>query len=188
MAYIEVVSTYHQLKELTAEELKALYKNNTKFAAAVDEDILEVQSQLLSEEYDNIFGKHNKYIRIDNHYNTFYLTCNDVEKVLDTISSDYLTLHAFSEYNIARVRYKRYILAQETEVVDEEHVDILYNELERAVKNMLKAIEEQLKEYEEVADEQVDSWLEMIRDGYHHMSEWHEHDGVVYEKIVKEYK
>lgn len=188
MAYIEVVNTYRKLKELTMDELKALYGSNTGFSAAVDDDILEIQLQVQEEEYNNIFGKHNKYVNIEEHYSTFYLTCNDMEKVLDTISSDSLSLHAFSEYNIARMCYKRYISAQENEAVSEEHVDIFYNEFETAVKDMLRAIEEQLKEYEEIKDGEIDAWLEMIQEGYHHMSEWHEHDGVVYEEIVKEYK
>lgn len=60
-----------KLKDLTVEELGALYKHNQQFANAVYEDAFQCNMNMQTDEFNNMGAKVFDY---HDHYNSFYLT------------------------------------------------------------------------------------------------------------------
>lgn len=176
------------LKDLTTEELKNLYKNNQGFSELVYnlayEDAMNAQ-----EEQSELMGA--KVFKYNDHYNSFYLTTpcyygvKDGLKVAGALDREYLNDKA------ARVYDKLCDIKKTYDNLTAEELDARGDGLEEQANTLsdklAEIITEDLREYENITDFNISVILDFISDGY--LLDGFKTDGVkVYEYITKVYK
>lgn len=177
-----------ELKELSNEELKDLYKNNQGFSELVYnlayEDAMNAQA-----EQSELMGA--KVFKYNDHYNSFYLTTpcyygvKDGLKVAGALNKDYLSDKAAGVYDeLCKIK-------ETYDNLTAEELDQQGDDLEEQANNLsdelAKIITEDLRAYEDITELNIDAMLDLIRDGY--ILDGFKTDGVkVYQYITKVYK
>lgn len=183
--------TYRKLSELTSEELDTLYQHNQDFQSKVWESVYEQNMFWQEQEYKNLFGledmRTTKVVAIHDHYSSFYLTLKDPINLVCVVSPDYLCEKG-QPYWAECDKLEKQWSEMTTDEQESEIGEQLYNQLEQASENLLKAIEDQLHEYERVGEDQIIEELAQIGVGEHYMSNWKTDGKAVYEEIVKIYR
>lgn len=176
-----------KLKELTMSQLKKLYRDNREFASQIWSDIEEDNMLQQSEEYEAIFGKNNRTVEYHNNYNSFYLTIADHDNFVDSLDDiDYLTVEARELYDKAKDLASQW---QNMDMYEQDEHPELYEEMEQTDNKLLHSIEEQLRAYEGITDDEVAQQLQNIVDDMSYMSDWEvDENGLVYQCIEKVYK
>ena len=177
-----------ELKELSIEELKNLYKNNQGFSELVYnlayEDAMNIQAEQAELMGTRVFD-YNK------HYTSFYLSTpcyfgvKDGLKVAGALDKDYLSDKAAGVYDeLCKVKAAY-------ENLTAEELDEQGDDLEEKANNLsdelAEIITEDLRAYEDINELYIETILDLISDGY--MLDGFKTDGVkVYEYITKVYK
>lgn len=175
-----------KLKELTLDELHQLYDTNREFRAVIWDNCYEDNMYWQGEETKEIFGRNNSTYEYHDNYSSFYLRVKDYERFVDSIKdTDYLSPESIELYGKAKELSDKWNAMDYDEQDENEE---LYHELEQAADALMASIEKQLRDYEDVDDEQIDDMLQQIKDGGHYMSDWETDGEKVYEHITKEYK
>lgn len=175
-----------QLKELTVEELKALYKSNEQFSNKVYEQVYEGNMYFQSEEYEAIFGKNNRTVEYHDHYTSFYLTVKDHEQFIHTLEGrDIMTVAAQELYDKAEQ-----LVAEWEEMTwdEQQENDELWEKIEQTDNELVQELTDRLRDYERVEDQQIEDELTAIHEGITYMSEWETDGEKVYEHITKVYR
>lgn len=178
-----------KLKDLTAEELGALYKHNQQFANAVYEDAFQCNMDLQADEFSNMGAKVFDY---HDHYSSFYLTT----PMQYGVRNAHAIAHKLNDDNMSdKARYlydELNKLADEYDNLEADELDERGDEVEERMNNVCDKLAEQLtydfREYENIDDSQIEATLDGIREGWSYMADWETDGTVVYEHITKEYK
>lgn len=182
---------YMELQTLSDEQLKGLYDMNKDFQNKIWEEVYQSNMFWQEQEYKDIFGLENmkttKVVEIHDHYSSFYLTLKDPENLVCVVSPDYLC-QAAQPYWAECDKLEQEWSALTPDEQESEQGEQLYNQLEQASKNLLREIENQLHQYENVEDDQIAELLHEIAVGNHPMSNWKTDGKAVYEEIVKIYR
>ena len=154
------------LKTLSTAELWNLYKNNAGFAEAVDgmtwDELIWQQ-----EEEGRLIGA--EQFKFYNHYNSFYLTAPDPEKLAGKLNADYMTAENAGTYR------------QLCDAVDEweamtwdeqDERPEVYERAESLASKLADGITEQLRAFENITDDAVKMTLDTIAEGWRACSEW----------------
>lgn len=177
-----------ELKELSAEELKNLYKNNQGFSELVY-DLAYEDAMNAQEEQSELMGA--KVFKYNDHYNSFYLTTpcyygvKDGLKVAGALDREYLNDKAARVYDKLCEIKKTYdnLTAEELD----ERGDGLEEQANNLSDELARIITEDLRAYEDITELDIDAMLGLISDGY--ALEGFKTDGAkVYEYITKVYK
>ena len=139
------------INELDTEKRNNLIKNNTILINQLQDDLYETQMFQQQTEAEELLGKESyKYIDIRDNYNSFFLVLKDWEKMIQNINKDYIaTDEARKLYNY--IQDKKEILY--TMAYYSKNYERLEEHLENKSEELLKMLEEQLHEYEELPDE-----------------------------------
>ena len=175
-----------QLKDLTTNELKTLFKNNKAIQNKAYELAYDNAMNAQAEEFENMGAGVFEYH--DDH-SSFFLTTPKVygakapEMICDALHAEYL-----NEEN-GRL-YKKlidlYTKMQDAEEWDEDREE--YDEMIEVCDKLAEGITSQLRAYEDYDENDA---LEALKDAieYGTMGDWQiDDDGVVYEHITKFYK
>lgn len=177
------------LKELSIEELRELESKNREFSNKVYEDAYATNMDLQEDEFNMIGAKVFDY---HDHYTSFYLTTpmhygvRDGHAVAHKLNDEYLSQISLALYE------KLNKLADEYENLTADELDERGDDLEEQMSdvcdNLAEHLTDELREYEKVSEEDIDSILGLIADGEHYMGDWETDGTTVYEHITKEYK
>lgn len=177
------------LKELSIEELRELTDKNREFSNKVFEDAYATNIDLQWDEFDligaGVFDYHD-------HYASFYLTTpmhygvRDGHAVAHKLEPDYLSQVSLALYEELNK------LADEYEDLTADELDERGDDLEEQMDDVCDKLAEhltyELREYENVSEDDIDNVLRLIADGEHYMGDWETDGTTVYEHITKEYK
>lgn len=177
-----------ELKELSIEELKNLYKNNQGFSELVYnlayEDAMNAQA-----EQGELIGA--KAFDMHDYYNSFYLTtprhygAKDGLSVAGALDIDYLNNEAaglYKELCEIKATYEN-LTAEELDEQGEE----LEERANKLCDELADVITEDLRAYENITELNIDATLDLIRDGY--ILDGFKTDGQkVYEYVTKIYQ
>lgn len=160
------------LKDLSRDELKALYNNNNGFSNVVYDAALEQQAFTSNMIFQDVFGERPEGFRIHNHYASYFFALSDVEELCRTLDErEHDVLSEPLEQEIDKLLAERDAWeALDPDEADEDVLDKAYNELEAHGKEVLAGIEGELHDIEN--DVNVDEVLEEIRAGEAGWSEW----------------
>lgn len=156
-----------QLKELTSEELKELFKTNNYISSKAYE--LDYENKMtMQEEEGRLMGV--EIFDYHDNYNSFYLTTpviyggKEPEAVAHKLSRDYM-----NEDN-AKLYDKLNDLTDKWENMDTDKQDEnaeLYNEMTETCDKLAKGITEQLRAYEQVSEaDAIETLLYEVECGY----------------------
>lgn len=176
------------LKDLTIEELKSLYKNNKGFSELIYElaydDAMNQQSEAADLMGAGVFT-------YNNHYTSFYLStpCHygvkDGLSVGGALDKEYLSEDAAGLYDeLCKIKSE-----YENMTADEldERGDDLEEKADELSDKLARIITDDLRAYEDITELNIDAMLDMISDGY--ILEGLKTDGEkVYEYTTKIYK
>ena len=163
-----------KLKELSLEELRKLYRENSDFQNALDEGLYEGLSFQAKDEYSIFFTKDAKGFRYNDNYSSFYYTLTDAEAFVNGLNDDlddYFDKETLPVYKKMKKLADKYWNMDYDEQLDEKGEKV-YEELEEACKIVLSFIEKQLHCFEEITDDLLDSELEYIMSGDSYMSDY----------------
>lgn len=176
-----------KLKDMTIEELQELYKNNRQFSNVVYECAYEWS---MDAQYDFFkdMGAYDAFAIDSTSYATYITTpirygVKDGLSVAGKLVKDYLTdeeLKLYEEICELKDKYD-----------DEEDIDKgdkIADRADDASDELADLLTKNLRDYEDINDDDIYEVLSAITDGALGMSDWEEENGVVYETIVKEYK
>ena len=160
------------LKDLSRDELKALYNNNNGFSNVVYDAALEQQAFISNIVFQDVFGERPEGFRIHDHYDSYYFALSDVEELCKTLDErEQGVLSEPLEQKIGKLLEERDAWeALDPDEVDEDVLDKTYNELEVHGKEVLAEIEGELHDIED--DISIDEVLEEIRAGEVGWSDW----------------
>ena len=177
------VSMKH-IKDLNSNELRELVNNNKEFRNEVNEFIYDDnmrRQELCFELWLPYIENRQAGWDADDCYGSFYLSITDSECFINNLDSDYLSSEDTDKLHEARdLIYE----IDQSEDYDEELAD----KLQRIAEDILKSIEQDLHEFEDVTHEQLDQFID---EGHvsNIFGDWGvDSDGVVYQTIVKSYK
>lgn len=137
------------LKELNKEEFKKVLEKNSLLYEKVVQNLYENNMFYQNEEYENLNIKN--YVEMRNYYNTFYLKLkDDIIGFYENISTDYLCNDGIKIYNSAKIYYKRLQNTKNDDIYCKN-----FDLLEEKMKDLLKIIEKQLQEYENVNEDDI---------------------------------
>lgn len=147
------------------ELLEQLLENNDTLGQVVFDRTYNMCMELQNEEFDNLFGNNwQKYINFREHYSSFYLILKDYEQFLDNLDKDYLCKIGLDLYDE---------ILKETDEEIKESKSIA----------LLKVCEEQLKEYENINNDNIlEYFIEHIED-YSNLYYIENEDLTLYEDI-----
>lgn len=182
--------TNKTLHDLSDQELKKLYESNKELRSQAWEDAYNDAMFMQGEEFKELGADAFDY---HDHYSSFYLTTpfkqgvKEPEAVANELERDYMT----EENQVLYDELNRLTNEWESMDYDEQYSDKgdeLYQAMTDACDKLADGITEQLREYENVSDEEVyDLFRQSAYDGY--MSDWEVNEkGEVIETIYKTYK
>lgn len=167
------------LNEMNNDKIKYLLTINEKLASRLNNDFLEIKMDWQSEDIKNTLGNnYHNYIKIHDHYNSFYMRLTDWERFIDYLNTDYLNNDDITIYNM--IQEKREQL-KELDFYSDEY-DTIYEECEKLSIKLLESIENFLHTFEEWEDdEMIDYFQEMdsLSDYYIEVREDETSDNVV---------
>ena len=160
------------LKDLSYDELKALYDNNNGFSRVVYDAACEQQAFLSRMVFEDVFGEHPKGFSTHSHYASYFFQLGDVEELCKTLDErERGALSDPLERKIDKLLAERDAWeALDPDEVDDDVLDQKYKALEAHGKEVLAEIEGELHDIEN--DVCVDDILEDIRDGEGGWSNW----------------
>ncbi len=164
-----------KLQELTRDELKSLYGKNTEFRLAIDQFVYDENGLLSQDRYNEYFEKDARGFKYNDHYTSFYYTLTEAEEFVGSVKKtarDYFEEEAQKHFDKMFDLYEKWENMAWEEQDENEKV---YLDLEAEAEYILKCIEDDLKSFEEITDDEVESVLDLIIDGVY-MSDW-ETDG-----------
>lgn len=167
------------LKDLSRDELKALYNNNNGFSNVVYDAALEQQAFTSNMIFQAVFGERPEGFRIHDHYASYFFALSDVEELCRTLDErEHGVLSEPLEQEIDELLAERDAWeALDPDEVDDGVLNKAYGELEARGKEVLAEIEGELHDIED--DVNVDDILEEIRNGEGGWSDWQTDDKVV---------
>lgn len=166
------MSELRYLRDLSSEELKALYKKNNGFSSEVYQTAIDNQGFLLSMVFEDVFGKSPEGFHWHDHYGTFFFELGDVEELCKMLDErERGVLDAALEQKVDALLAERdaweNLVPEET---DDGMLDKKYKEFEAHGREVLREIEDFFHKIER--DINIDGVLDDIRSGALEMSGW----------------
>lgn len=182
------------LKELSFEELKELYDSNKQFSNKVYELAYDIANDQLCEWLD--LSRINKTFDIDSTSYGTYITrpyshgVREGIAIAHQLETDYLSEEQLKLYDKVCELADIYnnTTYEELEKWEEEHDVDLREQADIYCDELAELLTKDVKEYDNITDEQIEQVLNDIAEGYSGMSDWETENGVVYETVVNVYK
>ena len=134
------------------ELLKKVFDSNERLKQQLYEDSYDLSMEQQLEFGELCLGKdHSKYIDLHEHYSSFFLTLKDSEKFILNIDKDYLSVEENKLYEKALKKLEK----RDSKEYGSEQYYKLDAELDDISEELLKLIEKDLHDYENVDEEQV---------------------------------
>lgn len=138
------------INDLETEKRDELIKRNKKLLYLLYDGFRDMLYNQQEEASYDIMGKDwHKYVKANDHYDSFFLTLTDWRAFYENIDADYLSDDARSMYDTIGKKIKE---LDKTHCYDEKY-DILEDEIEDGCLFILNDIEEYLHAYEDLPDD-----------------------------------
>lgn len=174
------------ITELEEEKRNELIKKNKKLIDRLQSDLYEYEMFIQQEEGELMLGKDKyKYININDHYSSFYLTLKDWHKFIENVNNEYFSSDEQTKLYNEIIKEQKELDNIEDPYSDE--FNDLENEIEEKCKKLLKLCEDQLHVYEEYPTEddaiQYADEMEQLEEYYIEEREDGTTDGVIRKDI-----
>lgn len=158
----EMLKNKIEFKELDVETKKIYAKKIDDIRYKIYDYILQENMFCQDEELNNMNIKQN--IIIKDHYSSFYLICKSPIELMHDINKDYLDSDNLKLYEGAKKIYNK-ILKHKTDNFNDYYEAShefykIYEKLEEKVNILIDGITRQLREYENVTDQQINEYIE----------------------------
>ena len=154
-----------KLYELTKDELKKLYNANTEFRQKVWWNIYDDHMYWQNDRYNEYFEKDARGFKYNDHYNSFYYTLTDAEQFVGSLretARDYFDTEAQKHFDKMFDLYNKW---QNMTWEEQDENEEVYSELETEAEYILKCIEDDLKSFEDITEDDEENALQEIIDG-----------------------
>lgn len=174
-----------KLYELTKDELKKLYNTNTEFRQKVWLDIYDDHQSWQNDRYNEYFEENPRGFKYNGHYNSFYYTLTDAEQFVaslrETACDYFFDTEAQKHFDKMFDLYNKW---QNMTLEEQDENEEVYLKLETEAKYILKCIEDDLKSFEDITEDDEENTLQEIINGEIY-SDWETDGEIVYEKNIK---
>ena len=173
-----------RLNELDENELKQVFDKNNILKSELYDKQFEMQMDMQEDIGKYLMGSAEKYIRICDNYNSFYLKLVDGIKFLENIN-----LENLKDYNITTDKeIKEYKKALNYYYHCNYGSDRFYDweeKIENIAKGILKELERYLHEFEDIDEAEVfEMFVEDISEGVYRNYYIKDNDYIVYEDVA----
>lgn len=170
------------IKELTKQELRDLLDKNKEFESYVWERAYQSNMVWQEERSKELLGEADG-IKINNHYNSFFFSLSDARAFFGTIVEGNIY---YDEQKALYKQAEKMLAEYDNMTADEtdERGDEVWGEFEETCEKLMKLIEAELLDFENVSDGDIENEMEYLLDE----CEFETDGEKVYETITKVYR